>query len=170
MLSRRFPESLSFARSRRVPVLLARVIYLSALARSFPQPRVKDLTSHHLDRPPSFSPPYLLAELFLSSLCPFRLSGRESPLYPASSLISFARRWIGERRFFHTDIDARNRHSPIAPRQDEREDLLGFLADNGPPRRSRSILERATNRDDPLVMVNIVYRRKVMARGMIDSE
>lgn len=109
-------RSLSFARPRRVPVLLARVIYLSALARSFPQPRVKELTSHHLDRPPSFSPPYLLTELFLFSLCPFRFPGRSPrfPLYLASSLISFARRWIGERRFFHTDatrgIGARQLH------------------------------------------------------------
>lgn len=34
----------------------------------------------------------------------------------------------------------------------------------------RSIDGRATNHDDPLVTVNIVYRRKVIAWRMIDKE
>lgn len=49
---------------------------------------------------------------------------------------------------------------------------MGFLADNGRLSKPvpRSIDGRATNRDDPLVTVNIVYRRKVIASRMIDKE
>lgn len=54
-------KSLSFSLTRSLArffgtIPFARVIYLSALARSFPQPRVKDLTSLHFDRTFFFEP------------------------------------------------------------------------------------------------------------------
>lgn len=70
--------------------LLAGVIYLSALARSFPQARVKDQTRHHLDRTISLS-----FFSFRPRSSPFSLVSRQIPVvsHASRSLISFAGRW-----------------------------------------------------------------------------
>lgn len=71
--------------------LLAGVIYLSTLARSFPQARVKDQTRHTSTGPSLF----LSFFSFRPRSSPFFLVSRRIPVvsHASRSLISFAGRW-----------------------------------------------------------------------------
>lgn len=90
--------------------LLAGVIYLSALARSFPQARVKDQTRYHLDRTISLSF-FLFVPTTVFAFFP-RLSPdpRCITRFPLSHFI--CRSLDGERWFFRIE-GGKNRHSPI---------------------------------------------------------